>query len=176
MQLSITSFFKQDNNNIINSSINNNNNISEINIYTDGACSHNGTKNAKAGIGIYISDNVNISERLEGLQTNQRAELYAILKALQVINISDYSKINIYTDSMYSINCVTKWIKLWLKNGWLDKKKKPIKNRDLISKIYNIISKQTCIYFIHIAAHTNKKDIHSIGNSIADKLARQSIN
>ena len=37
-------------------------------------------------------------------------------EALQIINIDDYSAINIYTDSKYSINCITKWIKTWIKN------------------------------------------------------------
>ena len=142
-----------------------------ITIYTDGACSNNGKKNAAAGIGVYVENIYNISEKISGRQTNQRAELYAILKALNVININDYTKIIIYTDSLYSINCITKWIKTWIKNGWLDKKKHPIKNKDIIQSIYNIYNKYNHIHFIHVLAHTNNTDIHSIGNSKADALA-----
>lgn len=167
---SILDYFDNNNTNI---TVISNNKI--INIYTDGACSNNGKKTAKAGIGVYIEDICNISERLIGLQTNQRAELYAILKSLQLINIEEYKTINIYSDSQYSINCVTKWIYGWLKNNWLDKKKNKVKNRDLIEPIYNIISKYNHIHFQHILAHTNKNDVHSIGNSIADNLARQSL-
>lgn len=148
----------------------------DINIYTDGACSNNGRINAKAGIGIYISDDFKISERLIGIQTNQRAELYAILKALLIIDILKYKNINIYTDSMYSINCITKWIKFWKKNKWLDKKNKPIKNRDLIENIDKIIIKYSHINFNHIQAHTNKTDIHSLNNAKVDKLAKESLN
>ena len=115
---SILDYFDNNNTNI---TVISNNKI--INIYTDGACSNNGKKTAKAGIGVYIEDICNISERLIGLQTNQRAELYAILKSLQLINIEEYKTINIYSDSQYSINCITKWIYGWLKNNWLDKKK-----------------------------------------------------
>ena len=135
-----------------------------INIYTDGACINNGKKNAKAGIGIYISDNFTVSEKLNGLPTNQRAELYAILKALLIIDIIKYKNIHIYTDSMYSINCITKWVKNWKKNGWKDSKKKDIKNKDLINNIDKIYSKYNHIYFKHIQAHTSNKDIHSICN------------
>lgn len=174
--MSILDYFKPDNNN--KTSIDNSNNnimFNNINIYTDGACINNGKKTAKAGIGIYISDDFTVSEKLKGLPTNQRAELYAILKALQVINISDYSKINIYTDSMYSINCITKWVKSWKKNGWKDSKKKDVKNKDLIDNIDKIYSKYNHIYFNHVEAHTNKTDIHSICNDKADKLARKSL-
>tara|TARA_Y100000741_G_scaffold275985_1_gene215850 strand:+ start:3950 stop:4450 length:501 start_codon:yes stop_codon:yes gene_type:complete len=144
-------------------------------LYTDGACVNNGKKNAKAGIGVYSKDLLNISERVIGHQTNQRAELYAILKALRLINISDYDSIHLYTDSMYSINCLTKWIYKWLHNNWLDFKKRPVKNKDIILQIYSILSNKTNIHLHHVYSHTNKTDNHSMGNSKADDLARKSI-
>ena len=174
--MSILDYFKTDNDNKTTLDNSNNNTIfNNINIYTDGACINNGKKNAKAGIGIYISDDFTISEKLIGLPTNQRAELYAILKALLVIDILNYKNINIYTDSMYSINCITKWVKGWKKNGWKDSKKKDVKNKDLIDNIDKIYSKYNHIHFNHVEAHTNKTDIHSIGNDKADKLARNSL-
>lgn len=170
-------------NNIISNTISNtisNNNLNIIGnnilvIYTDGACSNNGKKNAKAGIGIYIDNMYSISEKLEGKQTNQRAELYAILKSLKIININDYTSIVIYTDSQYSINCITKWIKNWIKNNWKDKHNRPVKNKDLIEPIYNIYKTNNNIKFTHILAHTNLQDCHSLGNNKADMLARKSI-
>ena len=58
-----------------------------LNIYTDGACSNNGKKNAKAGIGIYFGENDdrNISERISGKQTNNCAELRAILEVFTIL-------------------------------------------------------------------------------------------
>jgi ribonuclease HI len=180
MQTKLTQFFKK---NTLDKSttdfqknqtnIEQNNNIQKktITIYTDGACKNNGKKNAIAGIGVYSENIYNISEKIEGRQTNQRAELYAILKALELTKIDDYSIVYIYTDSLYSINCITKWIYGWINNGWLDKKKKPVKNKDIIQPIYNIYKKYSNIRFIHIEAHTNKTDIHSLGNAKADELA-----
>ena len=173
--MSILDYFKNDFNNTTIDYSNNDTIFNNINIYTDGACINNGKKNAKAGIGIYISDDFTISEKLIGLSTNQRAELYAILKALLVIDILNYKNINIYTDSMYSINCITKWVKGWKKNGWKDSKKKDVKNKDLIDNIDKIYSKYNHIHFNHVQAHTNKTDIHSIYNDKADKLAGNSL-
>ena len=167
---STTNFQKNETNEI---NIDKNNKIQKktITIYTDGACKNNGKKNAIAGIGVYSENVYNISEKIKGRQTNQRAELYAILKALELTKIDDYSIVYIYTDSLYSINCITKWIYGWINNGWLDKKKKPVKNKDIIQPIYNIYKKYSNIRFIHIEAHTNKTDIHSLGNAKADELA-----
>tara|TARA_Y100001958_G_C20985510_1_gene375024 strand:+ start:100 stop:672 length:573 start_codon:yes stop_codon:yes gene_type:complete len=186
MQTQITQFFKkytldkpstffEKNKNIINENNivkkDSKNKKETITIYTDGACKNNGKKNAIAGIGVYCENVYNISERIEGRQTNQRAELYAILKALELTKIDDYSTVYIYTDSLYSINCITKWVYGWINNGWLDKKKKPVKNKDIIQPIHHIYKKYSNIRFIHIEAHTNKTDIHSLGNAKADELA-----
>ena len=50
----------------------NSNQKKNITIYTDGACKNNGKKNAIAGIGVYSENVYNISEKIEGKQTNQR--------------------------------------------------------------------------------------------------------
>uniref|UniRef100_A0A3B3VZ50 ribonuclease H n=1 Tax=Poecilia latipinna TaxID=48699 RepID=A0A3B3VZ50_9TELE len=46
-------------------------------VYTDGCCSANGRDRARAGIGVYWGRNhpLNVAERLQGRQTNQRAEI-----------------------------------------------------------------------------------------------------
>jgi ribonuclease HI len=60
----------------------------ELNVWTDGACLANGQSTARAGIGIYFakSDARNLSERLSGQrQTNQRAELMASIRAIEIV-------------------------------------------------------------------------------------------
>lgn len=77
----------------------------EIQIYTDGCCFRNGQPNAKAGVGVYFgpNDKRNISEPLSGsIQTNQRAEITAVIRALQKVSKKD--KVNILSDSNYVIN------------------------------------------------------------------------
>lgn len=176
VQKSITSYFKSTSNSNSNINLIFGEKKEDLIIYTDGACSNNGKSTAKAGIGVYSKDKLNISERIVGKQTNQRAELYAILRALTIVNISKYNRITIYTDSQYSIDCLTKWIKQWIKNGWKDKKNHDVKNKDIIKPIYSILSCNANIILTHIRAHTGKTDEHSVGNSIADKLACNSLN
>jgi len=147
-------------------------------VYTDGACTNNGKKNAKAGIGVYfdVDDSRNCSERILGNQTNQHAELLAIAKALNILNkeLTLNKKITIYTDSSYSIKCITEYSVYWCRDGWKKKDGNPIKNIDAIKNIYSKYITHN-IHFKHIKSHTNLKDVHSIGNSKADELATKSI-
>ena len=86
-------------------------NAQPINIYTDGACSNNGKTDARAGFGIWFGegDERNTSESFTGPQTNNRAELLAIIKALTILRdeIEEGQRVNIYSDSSYSIRCCT---------------------------------------------------------------------
>ena len=154
--------------------------MSIIEVFTDGACTSNGKKFAKGGIGIYFPNGEHepISEQyVSDKITNQRAELYAIYKALLTITQKiEYKKIVIYTDSEYSINCVTKWVKLWVKNNWRTASNKPVLNIDIIKPIYEILNNnKRKVKFIHVRSHTGNTDYKSLGNHMADTLATSGI-
>ena len=61
-----------------------------IKVFTDGSCSMNGTSNAKAGIGIYFGKNDirNVSQRIKGKQTNNTAELSAVIEVFSILKDS----------------------------------------------------------------------------------------
>jgi ribonuclease HI len=137
-----------------------------VNIYTDGAVSNNGRSNSSGGIGVYFGpghDN-NLSQKFKEYPvTNQRAEVWAIVKALEILinsesNLDTQIKIVIYTDSTYAMNVITK--------TWKAKD-----NLDLISKAWKLLAQFNNLEIKYIRAHSNKKDIHSIGNDMADRLA-----
>ena len=115
-----------------------------INVYTDGACSNNGKSDARAGFGIYFGkdDARNVSESFTGLQTNNRAELLAIIKALTILRseIEQGQRINIYTDSSYSIRCCTTYGEKMAKKGWKNKGN-DIPNREIVEVAYNFCKK-----------------------------------
>jgi ribonuclease HI len=144
-------------------------------VYTDGACSNNGKENALAGIGIFfgMDDIRNISKKIEGKQTNNTAELTAIIETFYIIenDIINGKKIAIVSDSKYAINCITSYGDKCYKKKWeID-----IPNKELVKNAYEIYKNQKNIKFIYIKAHTNNSDIHSFGNDNADKLANMAI-
>ena len=149
-----------------------------INIYTDGACSNNGRPDARAGFGIWFKegDSRNTSESFTGIQTNNRAELLAIIRALTIMReeIEQGQRINIYTDSTYSIRCCTTYGERMSKKGWQNKGA-DIPNRELVEVAYNFCKKYPNVDFVHVAAHTGLTDEHSIGNEHADRLANLAI-
>ena len=142
-----------------------------VKVYTDGACFKNGLLESRAGIGIYFEENDkrNVSERIYGKQTNNTAELKAIIKACNILmhQIKNGKNIEIFSDSEYSINCATIYGEKQNKINWC----KNIPNKELVKEIYIICSSNKNIKIKHVKAHTNKKDENSIGNKMADKLA-----
>jgi ribonuclease HI len=148
-------------------------------VYTDGSCYNNGNKDAKAGIGIFfgINDIRNVSKPIYGKKTNNTAELSAILNTYKIIekDIIIGKNIAIVSDSKYAINCATNYGKKSSKKNYKNDKGQDIPNKELVKSIYELYKDINNIRFIHCKAHTNNKDVHSIGNDNADKLANQSI-
>ena len=147
-----------------------------INAFTDGACSNNGKQNAKAGIGIFFEENDprNVSRRVDGKQTNNTAELTAIVVVFDILreDIEQGKKIVIHSDSEYSINCMTKWGVKWAQDNW---SKKTIKNLELVKKGYELFQQFPNVSISHVKAHTESMDQLSVGNRGADRLANESI-
>lgn len=142
-------------------------------VYTDGACSNNGKNNASSGIGIFfgIDDHRNISKKIEGKQTNNMAELTAIIEAYYIIKDDIFAgkNITIVSDSKYAIGCVSSYGEKCYQKGWnID-----MPNKELVRTAYELYKDKPNIQFIHIKAHTNNTDIHSFGNDHADKLANK---
>ncbi|EGC48103.1 RNase H domain-containing protein [Histoplasma capsulatum var. duboisii H88] len=142
-----------------------------LKIYTDGSSLRNGSMGAKAGVGVYFGpgDERNVSEPLKGSrQTNQRAELTAIIRALDIA--PRHRDVTIFTDSKYAINCVTVWFVNWQRNKWMTAQDKPVENKDLIQSILLKIEERTLLnvktLFEWVRGHSQNP-----GNEAADRLA-----
>ena len=111
----------------------------------------------------------NVSEPLAGKeQTNQRAELTGIIKALQ-LSPKD-GDLEILSDSKYSIDCSTSWPVGWMRKGWKTSTGADVKNRDLIEAIFNLVKERKALgvatNFSYVKAHNG-----DLGNEAADRLA-----
>jgi ribonuclease HI len=111
-------------------------------------------------------------------QTNNRAELSAIL--LAVTTLQDRGEIDcdlvIYSDSEYSINCLTTWLTGWMNRGWKTAAGKDVLHQDLIKDTTSRLSKFKSHRFVHVKAHTGGLDELSKNNAIVDKMANDIVN
>tara|TARA_B100001179_G_scaffold232489_1_gene225608 strand:+ start:2340 stop:2774 length:435 start_codon:yes stop_codon:yes gene_type:complete len=102
--------------------------MSDVQIFTDGACKGNP---GPGGWGALLRKGATERE-LSGAQadtTNNRMEMTAAIEALSALKRP--CAVDLYTDSKYLIDGITKWLSGWQKRGWKTADKKPVKNEDL---------------------------------------------
>lgn len=145
-------------------------------VFTDGACTKNGKADALAGYACWFPEHKewSIAERVPSneSQTNNRAELYAILRAMETLRDKGYedADVVIYTDSQYGIDCLTKWCLKWMKNGWKTNTG-DVLNKDIIERALDVLSRFKSYRFHHVRAHTGGSDDLSVQNHIVDRMA-----
>lgn len=136
----------------------------KLEIYTDGACLGNPGRGGWGAILIYKEHQKKISGGVKET-TNNRMEMQAVIEALK--QLKKPSNINLYTDSTYVKDGITKWINGWKKNGWRTANRKPVKNADL----WQILEAETLkhqIEWIWVKGHSGNHF-----NEIVDVLARE---
>lgn len=123
-----------------------------VRIYVDGGCRRNGQSDAIGAAAVVVkSKRGGIIDSYGSClpdyphPTNQRAEITAIIHALQkVIDIDGSLRTNpwldvkIYSDSKYAVSCMNQWIQKWSENGWVNAAGNPVANQDLIKQADNI--------------------------------------
>jgi len=131
-------------------------------IYTDGASRGNP---GPGGYGALMYWNGANPKELSGgyrLTTNNRMELLAVIKALEILK-RDNLEIDIYSDSKYVVDAVSKgWVFGWEKKGWGDKK-----NIDLWQQYLKLHRKHKVTF------HWVKGHASNAGNNRCDVLATQ---
>ena len=141
--------------------------MEKVIIYTDGACSGNPGPGGWGSILMYKDNKKEISGGLENT-TNNVMELTAVIEALKLLKFP--CKVELYSDSAYVVNAFNQnWIYGWLKNGWKNSSKEPVKNKELWEELYNL-SKIHKIQFIKVKGHADNEY-----NNRCDELARNAI-
>lgn len=99
--------------------------------------------------------------------TNQRAELHALWSALKFHPTGD---IKIQIDSMYALNCVSKWARGWESRGWRKADGEPVLNLDLIRPAYELLKRHKGeVEFMWVKGHLKNNEFPL--NTEADKRA-----
>ena len=145
--------------------------MTDIIIYTDGACSGNP---GAGGWGVVVINNTDI-EKFNGYEedtTNNRMELMAAIQGIAKQKIG--SKIILYTDSKYVKDGISVWVINWKKNNWLTSAKKPVKNKDLWEKL-DALCESYQVAWNWVRAHQEDLSDETMYNNMADELAKDGI-
>ena len=112
--------------------------MTEVEIFTDGACKGNPGRGGWAAI-IRSGGREKELSGGEPLTTNNRMELLAAIRGLEALNRP--CRVTLYTDSIYVRDGITKWIHGWRRNGWKTAAKKPVKNAELWQELLDAVAR-----------------------------------
>ncbi|HYW91513.1 MAG TPA: ribonuclease HI [Gammaproteobacteria bacterium] len=135
-----------------------------VTIYTDGACRGNP---GPGGWGVLMRYGRH-EKALHGGErdtTNNRMELTAAIRALEALRRP--CTVDLYTDSRYLRDGITRWLVNWRHNGWRTAGRKPVKNADLWRRL-DELSAGHQIRWHWVRGHQGND-----GNERADALANR---
>ncbi len=135
-------------------------------IYTDGACSGNP---GPGGWGCIVEHH-GVRRELSGGQartTNNQMELKGLIEALK--SVPEGTRVEIVSDSEYVGKGVTSWLQGWIRNGWKNAAKQPVKNKELWQELHALL--QTRPHSVQwVKGHAGHEE-----NERCDALAREAI-
>lgn len=137
-----------------------------VEIYTDGACSGNPGPGGWGAILRYGDTEKELSGG-EKETTNNRMEMMAAITSLETLTRPMH--VDLYTDSTYVRDGITKWIHGWKKRGWRTADKKPVKNMELWQRLEAAVERHE-IEWHWVKGHAGHPE-----NERADELARLAI-
>ncbi len=136
--------------------------MSDVEIYTDGACRGNP---GPGGWGVVMFASGRQKELRGGVAdtTNNRMELTAAIQGLAALKRP--CCVTVYTESEYVRRGITEWLESWKNRGWSTAGKKPVKNADLWQELATLATKHK-IDWRWVKGHSGNP-----GNERADQLA-----
>jgi ribonuclease HI len=140
--------------------------VTEVQIYTDGACRGNPGPGGWAALLIAGEQRKEVSGS-EAATTNNRMELMAAIGALSALKRR--CRVLLYTDSRYVMQGITEWLPQWKARGWRTAAREPVKNQDLWEKLDAAAAAQD-IQWHWVKGHSGDE-----GNEYVDELANRAI-
>ncbi len=140
--------------------------MQKITIYTDGGCRGNPGPGGWGAILEYGKHRKELKGNAKET-TNNRMELTAAIEALSGIKRS--CPVDLFTDSVYVRDGISKWMVNWKNNNWRTANRKAVKNKDLWQALDELNATHTVTW------HWVKGHSGHPGNDRADELANEAM-
>ncbi|XP_041438390.1 uncharacterized protein LOC121400039 [Xenopus laevis] len=139
------------------------------NVFVDGSCSRPSDDTYKAAYSVVQLPDIVLETKSIPVNSAQAAELIALTRACHLFA---NRPVNIFSDSRYAFGVVHDFGKIWQQRGYVTTDGKSIAHPALIDNLLQAIQLPSEIAIIHCRAHTNRTDEISLGNALADQVAK----
>lgn len=144
-----------------------------VDIFTDGSSRGNPGPGGYGSILRFVDRNGRVHEkelsRGYRLTTNNRMELLGVIMALEALKSP--CEVTLYSDSQYVVNAFNQhWVDGWLKRGWKNAKKEPVKNPDLWKRLLRAKEphRMTFVWVKGHAGHPENERCDALATAAAD--------
>lgn len=140
----------------------------DIHIFCDGGCDPNP---GPAASGVIVYQSGSIRDKYHGLYhqgTNNTAELNALHQAMLLAKdlLGQGFKVQILSDSSYSVKAMTQWAAGWQRKNWTRGKNEVLANVELIKAMYACyVELPKDLSIVHVKGHSGVE-----GNELADRM------
>lgn len=140
----------------------------QVDIFTDGSARGNPGPGGYGAVMRFVdgAGKVHEKELSQGYEhtTNNRMELMAVIAGLEALKRP--CDVTLYSDSQYVVNAFNQhWVDGWLKRGWKNSQKQPVKNVDLWKRLLAAKEPHT-VKFVWVKGHAGHAE-----NERCDELA-----
>jgi ribonuclease HI len=140
--------------------------MKKVQIFTDGCCKGNP---GPGGFGCIIKtgDETKEFKGSDNQTTNNIMEMTAALFALQ--QLDEPHEVVLTTDSQYLVKGMTEWIEGWIRKGWINSQRQPVKNKAIWQELRQM-SKKHKITWKWVKGHNGHPE-----NERCDALANEAM-
>ena len=149
----------------------------QVDIFTDGSARGNPGPGGYGAVMRFVdgAGKVHEKELSQGYEhtTNNRMELMAVIAGLEALKRP--CDVTLYSDSQYVVNAFNQhWVDGWLKRGWKNSQKQPVKNDDLWKRL--LAAKEphdvTFVWVKGHAGHPENERCDELATTAADGAGR----
>lgn len=143
-------------------------NLKKVDLYTDGACSQNGTWIGGYGAVLLYGQYKKEISGFKDNTTNNQMEILAVIEGLKALK--EKVDLTIYTDSAYVCNAFeNNWVGSWQNNGWKNSQNKPVSNKELWLELISLLRNHN-VKWVKVKGHADNEY-----NNRCDFLATEQI-
>ncbi|QYU66417.1 ribonuclease HI [Leptolyngbya sp. 15MV] len=143
--------------------------MKRVEIFTDGSCKGNPGPGGWAAL-LRLGRHEKELVGGESDTTNNRMEMTAAIRGLEAL--TEACSVELYSDSKYVLDGITKWVDGWQRRGWKNASKKPVRNADLWHELIEASARHQ-VSWHWVKGHDGHPENERVDRLASDEAERQ---